>query len=566
MPSGGRLCRPPDRRAGADRRAGRGLLHQGVRRRLPRRAAQRPRGSARTSARAGDARPDGRARRGVRGCVGLGRSRSPAGAVRSGARVLAPVADIAVRHDRRGASALALVTVAVGCCWRSCGRPRCCCAPALARAPDRRQGGHVGLRLRRSHAANAVHRVVVRRSRSLTLFRLLLAHPQARMRAARGPVPGAGASLAPRRPTCFERAVLPAGVRGGSAIWRPRLRWLQQGRDPALRALHRADPAGAPGLEAGWSGRCDLGSIIYTCCWPCCSAPLLLGVINRIKAVFAGRRGQPLLQTYYDLAKLLRQRARSTAARTTWVFRAGRSSGWPRRAAWRSCWFRWAASPALLAFPGDLVLFAYLLGLMRFFTVAGRPGHRIAFRGHGRQPRGAVLRAGRAGAAAGPGGAGRPTRAACRCRGMLRRARRRRRWRRPGRRCSCWSRPRFVVVFLAENARIPVDDPNTHLELTMIHEVMVLDHGGPDLAFIQYGAALKLWVLGALLVGRRRCRRMTGWWPLRLAAGCGVVLSWPSPDSAWSNRPWPGCGWCACRSSWWRPRCSRSLALVLVLR
>jgi len=59
----------------------------------------------------------------------------------------------------------------------------------------------------------------------------------------------------------------------------------------------------------------------------------------------------------------------------------------------------------------------------------------------------------------------------------------------------------LLVVLLCENARIPVDDPNTHLELTMIHEVMVLDHGGPDLAFITYGAALKLWVLGALLTG-----------------------------------------------------------------
>jgi len=54
---------------------------------------------------------------------------------------------------------------------------------------------------------------------------------------------------------------------------------------------------------------------------------------------------------------------------------------------------------------------------------------------------------------------------------------------------------------LCENSRIPVDDPNTHLELTMIHEVMVLDHGGVDLAFILYGAALKLWVFGALIVG-----------------------------------------------------------------
>jgi formate hydrogenlyase subunit 4 len=59
----------------------------------------------------------------------------------------------------------------------------------------------------------------------------------------------------------------------------------------------------------------------------------------------------------------------------------------------------------------------------------------------------------------------------------------------------------MLVILLAENARIPVDDPNTHLELTMIHEVMVLDHSGPDFAFILYSAALKLWVMGALLIG-----------------------------------------------------------------
>jgi formate hydrogenlyase subunit 4 len=59
----------------------------------------------------------------------------------------------------------------------------------------------------------------------------------------------------------------------------------------------------------------------------------------------------------------------------------------------------------------------------------------------------------------------------------------------------------LIVVLLAENSRMPVDDPNTHLELTMIHEVMVLDHGGPDFAFIMYGAALKLWILGTLLAG-----------------------------------------------------------------
>jgi formate hydrogenlyase subunit 4 len=59
----------------------------------------------------------------------------------------------------------------------------------------------------------------------------------------------------------------------------------------------------------------------------------------------------------------------------------------------------------------------------------------------------------------------------------------------------------FCLVLLAENSRIPVDNPDTHLELTMVHEVMALDHGGPDLGLIQYGAALKLWVFGSLVAG-----------------------------------------------------------------
>jgi formate hydrogenlyase subunit 4 len=59
----------------------------------------------------------------------------------------------------------------------------------------------------------------------------------------------------------------------------------------------------------------------------------------------------------------------------------------------------------------------------------------------------------------------------------------------------------LLVILLVENTRIPVDDPTTHLELTMIHEVMVLDHSGPDFGLIQYAAALKVWILGALLAG-----------------------------------------------------------------
>ena len=63
-----------------------------------------------------------------------------------------------------------------------------------------------------------------------------------------------------------------------------------------------------------------------------------------------------------------------------------------------------------------------------------------------------------------------------------------------------------------ENCRVPADDPNTHLELTMIHEAMILDYGGPDLALIFYGAALKLYLFAGVLVSL-----------LLPAAVCGTV-------------------------------------------
>jgi formate hydrogenlyase subunit 4 len=84
----------------------------------------------------------------------------------------------------------------------------------------------------------------------------------------------------------------------------------------------------------------------------------------------------------------------------------------------------------------------------------------------------------------------------------------------------------WFVVLLAENARIPFDDPNTHLELTMIHEVMVLDHSGPAFGMILYGAALKLFLFAALVV--RLALPATSdapWldWPLVIAGTLGIA-------------------------------------------
>jgi len=62
-----------------------------------------------------------------------------------------------------------------------------------------------------------------------------------------------------------------------------------------------------------------------------------------------------------------------------------------------------------------------------------------------------------------------------------------------------------------------LDDPNTHLELTMIHEVMVLDHSGPDLAFILYGASLKFFLFGALFVRLVADAGIAGFWAAEAA-------------------------------------------------
>ena len=58
----------------------------------------------------------------------------------------------------------------------------------------------------------------------------------------------------------------------------------------------------------------------------------------------------------------------------------------------------------------------------------------------------------------------------------------------------------LFIMLLVEGCRLPVDDPATHLELTMIHEVMILDNSGPGLAMITYSAAMKMFLISALLV------------------------------------------------------------------
>jgi formate hydrogenlyase subunit 4 len=239
-------------------------------------------------------------------------------------------------------------------------------------------------------------------------------------------------------------------------------------------------------------------------------APLLPGIINRAKAVMAGRHGQPLLQVWYDVAKLF-SKAAVYSRTTTWVFKAGPAVGLASAACALSL-LPWAGGAAALSFDGDIVLFAGVLGLSRFLAIAAALDTGSAFEGMGASREAwfsaltepalllALCALARISGSASLSGilgvqasAGIPT--------------------------LVLAAGAVAIVFLAENARIPVDDPTTHLELTMIHEVMVLDHAGIDLAYIQYGAALKLWVLGGLPVAMLVPR--TGLWP----ADLGISLA-----------------------------------------
>ena len=220
-------------------------------------------------------------------------------------------------------------------------------------------------------------------------------------------------------------------------------------------------------------------------------APLLLGMIGRTKAYFAGRGGAPLLQPYHDLARLARKGA--VYSRTTsWVFRAGPVVGLAAVLV-ATALVPLGGLSAPLAFTGDLVVLTYLLGLMRFVTVIAAMDTGSSFEGMGASREVTFALLAEPAVFLALAAMARKTQSLS-LSTMFPDA-----WGSPGIVVAMVAGA-LIVIVLAENSRIPVDDPNTHLELTMIHEVMVLDHSGPDLAFIMYGAALKLWVLGAVLV------------------------------------------------------------------
>ena len=221
--------------------------------------------------------------------------------------------------------------------------------------------------------------------------------------------------------------------------------------------------------------------------------PLLPGVIAKTKAWFAGRTGPSVFQPYYDIVKCL-QRSWVLSETTTWIFWAGPIITLAATLlAGLMVPLGRAAAP--IAFTGDLILFAYLFALARFFTTSAALDTGSAFEGMGAarevtfgclsEPAlffafmvlakisGTLSLTPMLHAPATAFAAGITAPLMLILIGLF-------------------------IVLLAETCRVPVDDPNTHLELTMIHEAMILEYSGRHLALIEWAASLKLFAYSCL--------------------------------------------------------------------
>ncbi|MHB8337185.1 MAG: respiratory chain complex I subunit 1 family protein [Ignavibacteriaceae bacterium] len=220
---------------------------------------------------------------------------------------------------------------------------------------------------------------------------------------------------------------------------------------------------------------------------------LFTGLINKVKAIWAGRKGASVLQPYYDFFKLMRK-GEVISKTTSFVFQISSSINIAATI------FALMIVPipfagSVISLPGDFVLFSYALGFSKFMMILAALDTGSSFEGMGASREATFSTI--------------VETAFFIIMGSL---------------ALLTNQISFNAIFsvlnmsagytvlvkillvvslfimlLSEGSRIPVDDPNTHLELTMIHEVMILDYSGPDLAFILYAASLKMVIISMLI-------------------------------------------------------------------
>ncbi len=220
---------------------------------------------------------------------------------------------------------------------------------------------------------------------------------------------------------------------------------------------------------------------------------LMLGVIKKTKAFWGGRYGASVFQPLYDFVKLMKKdfvisKTTSGVFRITPVIVIA-------SALFAALFVPLASSSAIINIPAGFILFAYILGFSKFFSLIGAMDTGSSFEGMG------------------------ASREACfttivepaffmmlasimalsgnftfdslskiieisGAYGVL---------------ICVFAVLALFIMILTEGSRVPVDDPATHLELTMIHEVMILDNSAADLALITWASGIKMLLLSSLI-------------------------------------------------------------------
>ncbi|HLP27444.1 MAG TPA: NADH-quinone oxidoreductase subunit H [Candidatus Didemnitutus sp.] len=249
-------------------------------------------------------------------------------------------------------------------------------------------------------------------------------------------------------------------------------------------------------------------------------AMFFIGIVNRTKSLLGGRVGPGLFQHIHDVVRLFRKGA-VISTTSSIVFRLAPTISFV--AILMACTLiPFGTQPALLLFQYDVVAFAYLLALSRFVMILAALDTGSPFEGMGANREGIY--------------------------GML-------------------VEPAFFVVFgslailtghtsftelfstlhvgsggvsilisvlavyvilqiaMIESSRLPIDDPKTHLELTMIHEVMILDHSGFDLGLIMVSSSMKFALFGLLLANFHLTPNAPLWLLLIIAFGVNIVFA-----------------------------------------
>jgi len=222
-------------------------------------------------------------------------------------------------------------------------------------------------------------------------------------------------------------------------------------------------------------------------------APLLTGFVRKVKARFQRRLGPPLIQPYRDLIRLMRKEV-VLADNASWLFRVS------PYLIFSATWVAASLVPTfktglLFSWSADLIALIALLGSARFFLALAGLDAGTSFGGIGSSREMMIASLAEPAMimivftlALVAGSTQLATMAAYMNSPEV------------GLRMSlALGLVALIMVAIAENARIPIDNPATHLELTMVHEAMVLEYSGRHLALIEFSASLKLLLYISLL-------------------------------------------------------------------